>query len=321
MSMKPLAQALPEVCATPALRKLDDLMRREIGVGLILLAPLENLTFDVHSRGRELHLPEFCKLMRGGGGLSRCTTCRSMLAFAAMNRGPVHHSCHGGLSVIAAPVQIASGGHPLFVVVSSCAFTEPRKAKGWAAAKADVRGLKINLRALRKAYGRLPVLRSQRLLLATGLVDAAAAYLAEVLPNYVAPGSSRRPQSDVGASLQVPPEKVFEGLRRESGKTLVQIVAEVVRSNPAPPYSVQDIARAAHITPNHFSALFRKHAGQTFGNYLVWMRLALAQEHLRDLKLSIREAADKAGFSDPNYFARRFREKTGVSPRAWRAAL
>lgn len=82
-----------------------------------------------------------------------------------------------------------------------------------------------------------------------------------------------------------------------------------------------EIARAAHMSPNHFSALFHQHMGQSFSTYVAWMRISLAQELLRDFTLSIREVAERAGFDDANYFARRFRQKTGLSPRRWRSAL
>jgi AraC-like DNA-binding protein len=46
-------------------------------------------------------------------------------------------------------------------------------------------------------------------------------------------------------------------------------------------------------------------------------RLQAAQAALRELP-NISAAATKAGFEDPNYFARWFRKQTGLTPSAWR---
>ena len=47
------------------------------------------------------------------------------------------------------------------------------------------------------------------------------------------------------------------------------------------------------------------------------LRLASAQRALRE-EASIAEASVRAGFEDPNYFARWFRRQTGRSPSAFR---
>ena len=52
--------------------------------------------------------------------------------------------------------------------------------------------------------------------------------------------------------------------------------------------------------------------------YLRRVRVQKARELLQDPKLSISEVAFAAGFADPAYFARVFKEDTGVSPNAWR---
>jgi AraC-like DNA-binding protein len=46
-------------------------------------------------------------------------------------------------------------------------------------------------------------------------------------------------------------------------------------------------------------------------------RLQAAQAALRE-QSNIATAAGKAGFEDPNYFARWFRRQTGLTPSAWR---
>jgi AraC-like DNA-binding protein len=92
----------------------------------------------------------------------------------------------------------------------------------------------------------------------------------------------------------------------------------LVAHKPSLPYTVTSIAAAARITPNHFSSLFHHWMGQSFLDFLNTARINAAKDLLRDLSLSISEVAHRAGYEDANYFARRFRLTTGMTPRKWR---
>jgi AraC-like DNA-binding protein len=316
-----------QLCRRPSVRKLDEILREQTGVGLVILLPQENEKLEVCSAGEPATLPQFCRLIHGApGGLGRCITCRSNLAFAAFNRGLVQHACHGGVSVFAAPVNFTEQGRADIVVVSSCAFTPQKRAAGWTRARRHAKGLALDVRALRQAYYRLPSLAGSKQNLVRSLVGLAADVLADEMALPAQPPAGKPPprfrmDEAVREAMVLSPGRAFQGLNQPSGAALVEAVTAVVRSKPNLPFRVSEIARAAGLTPNHFSALFRKHNGQSFSTFLVWMRIALAQELLRDLKLSVQEISDRAGFDDPNYFARRFKQKTGVTPRAWRAAL
>ena len=50
-------------------------------------------------------------------------------------------------------------------------------------------------------------------------------------------------------------------------------------------------------------------------DFLTERRISLAKELLGDLTLNIAEVALATGFDDPSYFTRRFRQKTGMTPR------
>jgi AraC-like DNA-binding protein len=111
------------------------------------------------------------------------------------------------------------------------------------------------------------------------------------------------------------------GFRNVSGSvqtTLVDVVQSVVGANPHLPVTVADVARAAQITPNHFSLIFRRQTGTTFSEFLAEKRFERSVERLQDLTLSIAQVARQSGFSEPNYFAKIFRKRTGMAPREWR---
>jgi transcriptional regulator GlxA family with amidase domain len=120
------------------------------------------------------------------------------------------------------------------------------------------------------------------------------------------------------AALQASREPAFRGSAGSPQATVVDVVVSVVGANPQLPVTVADIARTAHMTPNHFSLVFHRQTGKTFTDFLSDKRLERAEECLRDLTLSIGQVARQTGFSDPNYFAKVFRRRTGKSPRQWR---
>lgn len=320
-------RVLREACATPAMSKLDVLARDLTGVGLLAVWSCGDAHGQIPVCGNERELPAFCRLLHAvPQGLRRCVTCHALLALAARNRGCVTEGrCHGGACVVAAPASgLGLRPEPEIVVISSCAFIQPDRERGWRITRQIARDLGIDLATLRRAYAELPDLHGAKLKTTESLVDAAAATLTEILRNRVAGDAAAEPptgiEEQLRAALQASRDPAFRHSVGSAQATVVDVVRSVVGANPQLPVTVADIARAAHITPNHFSLIFRRQTGETFTDFLTGVRLSRAQERLLDLTLSIAQVARQAGFSDPNYFAKVFRKRTGTSPRQWRQA-
>lgn len=81
------------------------------------------------------------------------------------------------------------------------------------------------------------------------------------------------------------------------------------------PLSARDIARHAHVTPQHLTRLFRRHLQTTPMRYLWQLRTRRGVELLRRTGLSISEIAERVGFSSPYHFSRRVRQQYARSPR------
>ncbi|MPN50250.1 HTH-type transcriptional regulator CdhR [bioreactor metagenome] len=84
--------------------------------------------------------------------------------------------------------------------------------------------------------------------------------------------------------------------------------------------TLAELARSAHVSPNHLLRLFKTATGSTPGDYLLRVRLGHAAKLLRQSALSIGEIAEASGFPDSNYFSRKFRAHYGQSPRVYRKA-
>jgi len=55
--------------------------------------------------------------------------------------------------------------------------------------------------------------------------------------------------------------------------------------------------------------------------FLSEQRVLHACELSRDIRLTVGDVARRAGFRDPAYFSRRFKEVTGTAPADWRVRI
>ena len=99
----------------------------------------------------------------------------------------------------------------------------------------------------------------------------------------------------------------------EPTPTLFEKLADHVRS-PAP---LGKIARDLGYHPDHLSRKLKRESGLGLRALRDRFRLEAAQAALRG-EPTVAAASTRAGFDDPNYFARWFRRQTGRQPSVWR---
>jgi AraC-like DNA-binding protein len=86
------------------------------------------------------------------------------------------------------------------------------------------------------------------------------------------------------------------------------------------PLDVPTLARAAHLSPAHFSREFRRAFGETPHQYLLTRRMERAAELLRNTDRSIADVCFTVGLSSVGSFTTTFGRTFGVTPTAYRAA-
>jgi len=86
------------------------------------------------------------------------------------------------------------------------------------------------------------------------------------------------------------------------------------------PLDVPALARAAHLSPAHFSREFRRAFGETPHQYLLTRRLERAAELLRRTDHSVAEICFDVGLTSVGSFTTSFGRAYGMSPTAYRAA-
>ena len=87
----------------------------------------------------------------------------------------------------------------------------------------------------------------------------------------------------------------------------------------ARPLDVPAMARAAFMSPAHFSRQFRAAYGETPYSYLMTRRIERAKALLRGGDLSVTDVCMAVGCTSLGSFSTRFTELVGESPSAYRA--
>lgn len=108
------------------------------------------------------------------------------------------------------------------------------------------------------------------------------------------------------------------GQRKAPLDSRVVCAREFLHANFARPLKVGDVARASLLSVSQLSFLFSQQIGIAPMRYLERLRLERARELLAFTPASLREIAARAGYTDAEYFARRFRLHSGQTPRAFR---
>ncbi|MEK0315520.1 AraC family transcriptional regulator [Cohnella sp. 56] len=86
------------------------------------------------------------------------------------------------------------------------------------------------------------------------------------------------------------------------------------------PLSIEDMARRAHLSVSRFREVFRQRFGLPPHQYLIRLRLAHAEELLRNTDLSLARIAEYCGFVDISHFANSFKTHRGMAPGMYRSS-
>ena len=95
---------------------------------------------------------------------------------------------------------------------------------------------------------------------------------------------------------------------------------DLIDARYAAPLDVPLVARAAHLSPAHFSREFRRAFGETPHQYLLTRRLERAAALLRNTDRSVAEICFAVGLQSVGSFTTSFGRAFGLSPTAYRAA-
>ena len=95
-------------------------------------------------------------------------------------------------------------------------------------------------------------------------------------------------------------------------------VRRLLRELPIVPKSPGEIAKLVKEDLSSLNRKVRRESALNLGTLLDEIRQQRSYDGLKKENLPISKIAWDCGFTDPNYFARWFRKRTGQSPRQWR---
>ena len=97
----------------------------------------------------------------------------------------------------------------------------------------------------------------------------------------------------------------------------IKKILSYIEENYQNKITLNDIARHIHLCESECTRLFKRHMNTTLFAFLQEYRIERSLELLQAGE-PISAVADKAGFSDPNYYSKVFARITGCSPREYR---
>lgn len=82
--------------------------------------------------------------------------------------------------------------------------------------------------------------------------------------------------------------------------------------------TVQYLAEQVHLSPGYLGDLLRRETGRSAQDHIHFALIEAAKEKLLQSRQSVNEIAYALGFEYPQYFSKLFKQKTGMTPRAFR---
>ncbi|MCV6902663.1 MAG: GlxA family transcriptional regulator [Achromobacter xylosoxidans] len=101
----------------------------------------------------------------------------------------------------------------------------------------------------------------------------------------------------------------------------VQTALAYAKANLKAELSVEDLARAAHLSPRQFSRVFRQETGQSPAKAVEHLRLEAAQDMMQSGRHAAEVVARETGFGDRDRMRKAFLRAFGQSPQAMRRLL
>lgn len=91
-------------------------------------------------------------------------------------------------------------------------------------------------------------------------------------------------------------------------------ILSYINKNFSQNLSIAYLSDKFFMSSSHFSHFFKKQTGKSVLDYITNVRIDKAKILLSRTNTSVTDAAIEVGFNDINYFSRKFKQKTGVSP-------
>lgn len=104
----------------------------------------------------------------------------------------------------------------------------------------------------------------------------------------------------------------------QMGNRPVRLAIQYLTEHYGEQLTLKSVSEKVDLSPNYFSAVFKKEMDISFIDYLTNYRLSQAKKMLRETNDSIAVIAEKVGYNDFRYFSRLFSKSFGITPNKYR---
>jgi AraC family transcriptional regulator len=98
----------------------------------------------------------------------------------------------------------------------------------------------------------------------------------------------------------------------------LRFVLDHIHQHLRTPLCSKDLARLVHMSPQHFTNLFRKSTGRAPHQYVVHERIEQAKRLLAESSLPLIDVGFEVGFANQSHFGDAFRQAMGTTPKKYR---
>jgi len=257
------------------------------------IRPLE--TWNLPHRARRNENPFCAMLAQTNRTCAACLEFQQRVVDAATDQ-PATVTCFAGLCDTAVPIKLGERKVG-FLLTGQVAFKEPSKI-GFNQVKQKVLewGVNIDMTRLEEAYFKTKCMTQRQYSAVVQLLSIFARHLSSV--------ANRITVQDAEAE---PP--------------IVRRAKAYIAGHCTDALSLDETARAMHVSTFYFCKIFKKAIGITFTDYLGRIRVEKAKNLLLNPHLRISEIAYTVGFQSLTHFNRIFRKITGEAPTVFREHL
>ncbi len=108
---------------------------------------------------------------------------------------------------------------------------------------------------------------------------------------------------------------------RSQDKVLIEDVKQYITEHYTEELSIKELAEVACVSPNYFSAMFKKETGQNYKAYLTSIRMEEALRLLQETDYKTYEIGEKVGYNNVRRFVDAFKQIYSVSPMEYKKSL
>lgn len=103
----------------------------------------------------------------------------------------------------------------------------------------------------------------------------------------------------------------FESTEKQN---IVKSIMEYMNNNYMEDISLDKISKNMYLSPVYISKIFKEETGDSPINHLIKIRLAKAEDLLKEKNMPIKAVAQSVGYNDAYHFSKLFKKYYGISP-------